>query len=1116
MAQQLAADTIVLAINSAIRLGNSLQRAYANSINGKSIVLPLPKFDVTPTMISVDKFFQTAGEEGGKQFLSQFPELQVLYSKSQVNGLNDQERASYLDYYRTLFLLLQRGPEEQRRLEAGIQTEDMLVLLQLRQWKKGEQPFPTALQLVGGTLVELGIDYFNQVPGALNLQSGYGRALKAFLAGLDDISFSQQTDLKALAQAVLPQLFIAAAEGIAELSTEITNDEQFQQLIRAAATGIGQDVMQRLEHLGPEQGPRAIHWGRLILYSLVKNAGQYAFTASGNLWGVNQPTATLIQQTGLTLLDILLDESSQSVALNRVLNAESLDRIIRAALTVLTEYPELLTRQEGIKGVIQGVSGALAKSGILYPELLPEIIRLVLEHTAANLHRLWPEEETDPTQHLLVKAVDHTLRALALPPSSGAWRPRLSKSQVLTLVADLLDEVVKNPALVTNQVNQDSLLLEVLTVTFEALEKVPKEERLSWEVVELLIQLNLRTVLRSKAVLGVIQWGDEEQTSTILNKILDLIFSIVFDHTAGSGVEKVKLFQDLFEYCMDVVVSEYPNRLGLVIIQILVSKETGIDFADGFNRALADEIVEAALILLTQHPQLIVEDAALQHIIGGVAEAVLTSGIHQPGLLPEIIRLVLIKTADNIELVFEKENDTLEYLPVAALREILHALGAEPPAGRWKPRFTPEQLLSLCEVLLEEVVQNPAWITDKVDADSLLREVLDLTLRALQKVPAGQRLTAQTFEYVLEIVLRGVARSKKLLERIKLGNDELEGSILERVLDLVLMSVFPPSEGGAVDKPKLLIDLLEYIFDVILAENPDAKGLALVELILSDAAGIDFSKGFYPDTVEELVEAALMAIASHPELITGNPSLRDILADSAAAIHLLGLDYPNIGPEILSILLEQSAGNLDTLLEVQPGTFRHLLVEALQQLVLAIAAERSNGRWTPRLTEEQLTDIVEFVLESVVETPEWIKDDFIFRVLDGILTALDAKANSWRTPQILVALLMVELMGLAAEEKGLLGKLKKDGTPGGASILTYVVQQLVEFLIRQDKNTQRTLTSPPVVNTLVERYLETVDQWDLSAASIDRAIGEIQSVVDRYALGEITLDDLMDLLSSDD
>jgi hypothetical protein len=550
----------------------------------------------------------------------------------------------------------------------------------------------------------------------------------------------------------------------------------------------------------------------------------------------------------------------------------------------------------------------------------------VLEHTAGNLYLVWEIEEDD-AQHLLVNAVQHILGVLAQPSNNGAWRPRLSKTQMINLVSDLLDDVVQHPTLVTEKIRQNSLLAEVLAITFQALDKVPKEQRLRWEVVEMLLQLNIRAVLKSKSVMETINWGSDDQTTTILNKILDLIFASVFDGKTTLGVERVKLLQEIFEYVMDVVVSEYPNRLGLVVVKILVSPETGIDFSEGFNRPLADDIVEAALILFTQHPNLIVDDVALERIIGGVAEAVSKAGIHQPGLLSEIVRLVLIKTADNIELLVETNPDNLEYLLVIALREILQSFGAEPPHGRWKPRFTPEQLIDLTEFLLDEVVQNPAWITDKVHQNSLLREVLDMSMRAMQKVPPGQRLNAQTFEYVLDIVLRGVSRSRKLLEKIRIGEEQTEGAILEKVLDLVLNCVFPPSEGAAVDKPQLLIDLLEFVFDVILAENPDAKGLALLELILSNAAGIDFTKGFDRDQVEELLEAAQYAIGQHPELVTGKPSLADIIADCSAAIHLLSMDHPNIGAKILSMLLENSADNLEAVLDTRSPNPKHLLVE---------------------------------------------------------------------------------------------------------------------------------------------------------------------------------------------
>jgi len=422
----------------------------------------------------------------------------------------------------------------------------------------------------------------------------------------------------------------------------------------------------------------------------------------------------------------------------------------------------------------------------------------------------------------------------------------------------------------------------------------------------------------------------------------------------------------------------------------------------------------------------------------------------------------------------------------------------------------------LTEFLLDEVVQNPAWITDKVNQNSLLREVLDLSLRAMQKVPPGQRLNAQTFEYLIDVVLRGVSRSRKLLEKVRWADNQTESAILEKVLDLVLNCVFPPSEGAAVDKPKLLIDLLEFVFDVILAENPDAKGLALLELILSDSAGIDFSKGFDRDLVEDLLEAAQYAIGQHPELVSGKPNLADILADCSAAIHLLSMDHPNIGAKILSLILEHSADNLEAVLDTRVENAKHLLVEALQQIVLAISAERSNGRWSRMITEEQMLELIEFVQEQAIPMPELLKDDYVFRVLDCILMAMDQKSPQWRPPFALLQILMENLLLIAKEHRELLKKANLPDRVDQPIVLTYLVEKLLELLFRQDKNTHRVITQLPALDVVVDFFLTTLEEWDINEHAVDKAAGKLQYQLDRFTLGDISLEDLLDELGTDE
>ena len=100
----------------------------------------------------------------------------------------------------------------------------------------------------------------------------------------------------------------------------------------------------------------------------------------------------------------------------------------------------------------------------------------------------------------------------------------------------------KNPSWVNKSNGDDSLLSQVLNITFSTLEMVPKGDRLNVDTVERLIKLNLRTVAVSELVLSKIKWGTGDQETTILNKTLDLVFEYVFEN--NPSVDKSELLYD--------------------------------------------------------------------------------------------------------------------------------------------------------------------------------------------------------------------------------------------------------------------------------------------------------------------------------------------------------------------------------------------------------------------------------------------------------------------------------------------------------------------------------------------------------------------------------------------
>jgi len=148
------AELIMFAIRSAIKLGQQSRSAYVDATRRRELVLPLPNF---PTAITVDS--------AGGYFIGE--------------GLRHVRRPSRLadlvDKWKVRTPLAAAEVEELRVLrcecfvqdltEAGLPVpaadvstfapEGLQALLAVRQWGRGTDPTPSALQRVGATLIEI-------------------------------------------------------------------------------------------------------------------------------------------------------------------------------------------------------------------------------------------------------------------------------------------------------------------------------------------------------------------------------------------------------------------------------------------------------------------------------------------------------------------------------------------------------------------------------------------------------------------------------------------------------------------------------------------------------------------------------------------------------------------------------------------------------------------------------------------------------------------------------------------------------------------------------------------------------------------------------------------------
>jgi len=179
----------------------------------------------------------------------------------------------------------------------------------------------------------------------------------------------------------------------------------------------------------------------------------------------------------------------------------------------------------------------LAKStAILGVDLLPDVMRLVLEKTAQNAELLWPGNFKDPGKHLLITASKVLLQQLATPPRSGdSWKPKLSHSQIMDILEVTLDEVVGNPQwLIDLAADGSPLLSDLVKSVLGVLKKIPAE-RLSKETGVAIIKASIKAVGLRKGFLDKITVDGKQKKALVA--ILEIITESLLSNNVDSKAQ---------------------------------------------------------------------------------------------------------------------------------------------------------------------------------------------------------------------------------------------------------------------------------------------------------------------------------------------------------------------------------------------------------------------------------------------------------------------------------------------------------------------------------------------------------------------------------------------------
>jgi len=524
-----SAALVIFAISSSIKLGQQIRQACIDAAKGRPLVLPLPNFFSQPDVVSAANYF--AGP--GAAHVAPGSQLSGLLQKRKSPGqaLTPGEEEQLLGYHVEFFNLdLVRAGKIGRAADGStLHALEYTALITVRQWQRGAEPHPSTLQRLAGTFIEIGVNYFANVPGALSKDSSQGKALAGFFQGMSEIRFSEEE----LGE-IPGRLFVAALETISGHGDLLSADAKVQELVKVITASLSSDVARRIDQAGDADLVEKEHigdWAELVFRSVLSSAGGLVLSNPKRFLGLEEEgQAALVTRVGESVLGLVLDNSD--LKLDRLFSREGLETVIKSALAVVGEHPEILVQSNnaGLQILLSSIAAELCKFDTLFTsDLLPELTRLILDKTGDNLALLWPDVAQKPQQHLLLTAAGITLDILTRKPlNNQKWKLRFSRTDVLTITEAVLAEVAANPTWLLKEAGQ---LNDNLKTAVEAALEVVRthaDNRLTPATAVQILCTVVHRIGQRKEFLDRLPDGCAMAGQTLIAAALDAIFRVVF------------------------------------------------------------------------------------------------------------------------------------------------------------------------------------------------------------------------------------------------------------------------------------------------------------------------------------------------------------------------------------------------------------------------------------------------------------------------------------------------------------------------------------------------------------------------------------------------------------
>lgn len=547
-----SAELVMFAIQSGLRMYGATRKAYIDGTVDRPLNLPLVR-GAELTEDSAWTWFST--DKTGKE-VAALPEHERVRELIAKDDLSRPEKIELIQIYAVLYN--EYAVEDFGGIDnPDITGKELGAMLQIRQWSKmAPADHASPLQTVAGTLVNVAVDYFVEMPDAINEKRPEGKALLTFLNTIDDTDFAN-TSVADIAE----DLFLAVIDSVANNPDILSSGEKEQLFIKNVTSSLAASAKELLASDAPSEKKRdASTWLQLVARSVLEEGADTVFSNPVLFLGVKTGAeANVVESVGATLAGLVITDDG--VSFRELVSSDGLNTIVESSLSAIVSNPGILkTDEAGLKKIILAVAETLTvQEDVVTKDAFPELVRLILEKTAGNLELVWEGETSDPQRNLLIAASRELLQAIS-ENKDGAWSPDLTKQELLEVAETILDGVIDNPDwLVTDIAGDNTVIREALDAAFASLKR-QDGKRLNKDTLIMALETSVEAVAMNLSLLQKLPDAGGDGGKAVLTAALDAVFDSVFARDVEAAAKWQLARNSAIQMMVEVVLEELPGK----------------------------------------------------------------------------------------------------------------------------------------------------------------------------------------------------------------------------------------------------------------------------------------------------------------------------------------------------------------------------------------------------------------------------------------------------------------------------------------------------------------------------------------------------------------------------